>query len=343
MSQYKLAFLGFGNVGRALAQLLMRKKDELKQRYNITYTVTGIATGKHGYAVNPNGIDLTGALDLLRTGRSLDLISVKPALTDSLDFIKCSGADILFENTPVNYENGQPAVDHVRAALELGMHVATANKGTVVHAYHELHDLAKAKGKRFFHESTVMDGAPIFSLFRGALPGAQLKSFRAVLNSTTNLILTRMESGESFDDAVRYAQQIGIAETDPSGDVDGWDAAIKVAALTTVLMDIPFKPQQVDRTGIRNITPEMVKAAKAVGQRYKLICTAERAGDSVVGKVSPQLVSISSPFYGIEGTTSIIEFKTDVLGDLTLIESDPGPHTTAYGLMADFLNAVTKG
>jgi homoserine dehydrogenase len=216
------------------------------------------------------------------------------------------------------------------------MHVSTANKGPVVHAYHELKALAAAKGRQFFHESTVMDGAPIFSLFRGALPGAQLQSFKAVLNSTTNLILTRMESGESFDDAVRYAQQIGIAETDPSGDIDGWDAAIKIAALATVLMDKPLKPGDVDRTGIRAITPEMVLAAKAEGKRYKLVCTAERDGDQVRGKVAPELVPVTSPMYGLEGTTSLIQFNTDVLGELTLIESDPGPHTTAYGLLADF-------
>lgn len=339
MSHYKLALLGFGNVGRALAQLLLRKRAELKERYDITFSVTGIATGRHGFAVNPSGIDLEGALDLFRTGRTLDLLS-KVKISDSLEFIRQCGADVLFENSPVNYETGQPAVDHVRAALEAGMHVATANKGTVVHAYHELKALAAQKGRKFFFESTVMDGAPIFSLFRGALPGAQLKAFKAILNSTTNLILTRMEDGDTFDGAVRYAQQIGIAETDPSGDIDGWDAAIKVAALATVLMDTPIKPQQVERTGIREITPAMIAAAKAQGKRYKLICTAEREGKTVRGRVAPELVPLSSPFASVEGTTSIIEFQTDVLGNLTLIETDPGPHTTAYGLLADFLNAV---
>lgn len=339
MTHYKLALLGFGNVGRALAQLLLRKRAELKDRYDITFSVTGIATGRHGFAVNPSGIDLDGALDLFRTGRSLDLVSKVP-VSDSLDMIRKSEADVLFENSPVNYETGQPAIDHVRAALELGMHVATANKGTVVHAYHELKTLAAQKGRKFFFESTVMDGAPIFSLFRGALPGAQLKSFKAILNSTTNLILTRMENGDSFESAVKYAQQIGIAETDPSGDVDGWDAAIKVAALATVLMDMPLKPQDIDRAGIRDVTPAMIADAKAEGKRYKLICTAEKDGDTVRGKVAPELVPLSSPFAGVEGTTSIIEFQTDVLGNLTLIENDPGPHTTAYGLLADFLNAV---
>jgi homoserine dehydrogenase len=134
---------------------------------------------------------------------------------------------VLFENTPVAYASGQPAVDHLRQALEMGMHAITANKGPVVHAYRELTDLAARRGRKFYFESTVMDGAPIFSLYRETLPAAHLQSFRGVLNSTTNLILTRMEGGEAFEQAVAYAQSIGVAETDPSGDIDGWDASVR--------------------------------------------------------------------------------------------------------------------
>jgi homoserine dehydrogenase len=186
-----------------------------------------------------------------------------------------------------------------------------------------------------------MDGAPIFSLFRGALPGAQLLSFKGVLNSTTNLILTRMENGATFEDAVIHAQQIGLAETDPSADVDGWDAAIKVAALVTVLMQNPITPQQVQREGIRDITPEMITAASADGKRYKLVCTAERKDNTIRASVAPELVPATSPLYSIEGSTSIIEFQTDVLGSLSIVETDPGPATTAYGLLADFINIAT--
>jgi len=336
---YKLALLGFGNVGRSLGELLLRKQTELKETYEITFSVTGIATGSKGRAINPAGLDLPQVLEAIQAGQTLDQFSTVSS-TDALDFIQKSGAEVLFENSPVNYQTGQPAIDHLRAAIELGMHVVTANKGPVVHAWNELKELAKSKGRQFFHESSVMDGVPIFSLFRSALPAAQLNAFKAILNSTTNLILSRMETDESFDEAVKYAQKIGIAETDPSGDIDGWDAAIKVAALATVLMGLPLKPAEVDRTGIRGITAEMITAAKAEGKRYKLICTAERVGKTVKGKVAPELVSRASPFYGVEGTTSIVTFQTDALGDLTLIETDPGPETTAYGLLADFINAV---
>ncbi len=338
MAHYKLALLGFGNVGKALARLLLQKQDELLQRYNLTFSVTGIMTGRHGAALDPQGIDLQRAL----TVNSLHELSILSLPTDTFDFIRRCGADVLFENSPVNYETGQPAFDHLRLALELGMHAATANKGPVVHAHRVLTELARAKGRRFFFESTVMDGAPIFSLFRAALPAANLRSLRGVLNSTTNMILSRMEQGESFEAAVAYCQQIGIAETDPSGDIDGWDASVKVAALVTVLMGVPLKPAQVDRQGIRGITAEEVARGLSQGKRWKLVCSAQRTEQGVAARVAPELVGPDSPMYGVDGTTSIVQFETDVLGLLSIIEANPGPHTTAYGLFADFLNAVVE-
>ena len=339
MRHYVLALLGFGNVGRALARLLQRKEAYLKNRAGITFHVTGIATGHHGAAVNPAGLDLDKAIQLSEAGQSLSLLTSSPVL-DSMDFIRKCRANVFFENSPVNHQTGQPAIDHLRLALELGMHAITANKGPVVYAYPQLADLAKSKGLKFYFESTVMDGAPIFSLFRSALPAAHLLGFRGILNSTTNLILTRMENGESFDDAVKYTQAAGLAETDPSGDVDGWDAAIKVAALVTVLMNIPFTPGQVDRTGIRGISAKMVENAKADGQRWKLVCSAERDGQNVRGRVAPELVTSASPLYSVGGASSIVEFKTDTLSSLSIVEGNPGPETTAYGLLADFINAV---
>jgi homoserine dehydrogenase len=339
MSHYRLALLGFGNVGRAFARLLLRKETELESDHGINFIVTGIATGRHGIAIDPDGLELNKALELVEGSQSLSLMT-KISITDPLEFIQRVPADVFFENSPVNVVTGQPAIDHLKAALERGMHAITANKGPVVHGFRELTGLAQAKGRQFFFESTVMDGAPIFSLFREVLPAAQVQSFRGILNSTTNLILGRMETGESFEKAVAYCQQIGLAETDPSGDVDGWDAAIKVAALVSVLMGIPLKPQEVGRTGIRGITPEMTVAASAEGKRWKLVCTAKKEGNTVSGCVAPELVEADSPLYSVEGSSSIVEFHTDTLSSLSIVEGNPGPETTAYGLLADFINAV---
>lgn len=342
MPHVKIAFVGFGNVGKALAQLMIQKETELLEQYDLTFTVMGIATGKHGTAINAQGIDLKAVLEILGDGEQKDIakLTAGQAAVNSIEFIEQCDADVLFENTPVNYETGQPAVDHIRRALKRGMHVVTANKGPVVHAHQELTNLASVVGRRFYFESAVMDGAPIFSLFREALPAARVNKFHGVLNSTTNLILTRMETGESFDQAVLYTQKIGIAETDPSGDIDGWDASVKVAALATVLMGIPLKPQDVQRQGIRHITPQMVADAAKQDKRWKLVCSASRTVAGIQANVHPELVERSSPMYAIEGTTSIIQFETDVLGRLSIIEENPGPKTTAYGCLADFVNAV---
>ena len=341
---YKLALIGFGNVARALARLLVRKQDLLKSQYDVTFSFTGIATGSHGFAVNPNGLDIQKALELVESKQSISPLSAIP-VEDSLAVIINSQADVIFENSPVNTQTGQPALDHIRKAFDLNMHAITANKGPVVHGYRELTALAKSKGKRFGFESTVLGGAPVFSVFREAFPLAELTSIKGIFNATTNVILSLMENGEAYDDAVKYAQSIGLAETDPTNDVDGWDAAIKVAALVTVLMDTPMTPQQVNPTGIRGITPEMIAKAKAEGKRYKLVCSAEKVDGKVTASVSPQLVDSTSPLYGMMNSSTGITFRTDVILDYSIILSEKpgmkgGPVETAYGLFADFVNAV---
>ncbi|MGB8984454.1 MAG: homoserine dehydrogenase [Anaerolineales bacterium] len=342
--KYNLALIGFGNVARNLARLFLRKQALLKSQYDITFAFTGISTGRHGCAVNPNGIDVNRALELVESGQPLSPLS-SFNVQDSLAVIQHSQADVMFENSPVNTQTGQPALDYIRMALELGMHAITANKGPVVHGYRELTALAKSKGKVFGFESTVLGGSPVFSVFRETFPLAELASFKGILNATTNIILSRMENGESYEDAVRYCQSVGVAETDPTNDVDGWDAAIKVAALITVLMDTPFTPQQVNPRGIRGITPEMIANAKAEGKRYKLVCSVEKAADKINARVAPELVDAASPLYGMMNSSTGVTFRTDVLPDYSITVSERegmagGPIETAYGLFADFVNAV---
>jgi homoserine dehydrogenase len=339
---YNLAFIGFGNVARALARLLLRKQELLKSQYDITFSVTGIATGRHGFAVNPKGLDIDKALERVEAGESISSLS-SSEISDSLSVIQNSHADVMFENSPVNTRTGQPALDHIRTALELDMHAITANKGPVVHGYSELTKLAEAKGKTFGFESTVLGGSPVFSVFRETFPLAELSSFKGILNATTNIILSRMENGESYEDAVKYCQSVGVAETDPTNDVDGWDAAIKVAALITVLMDTPFTPQQVNPIGIRGITRAMIEQASAEGKRYKLVCSVEKTGDQITAHVAPELVDASSPLYGMMNSSTGVTFRTDVLPDYSITVSERegmagGPVETAYGLFADFVN-----
>jgi homoserine dehydrogenase len=337
MRMVRMAFLGCGNVGRALAVLLEQKRVELADRYGVSWKLTGVASRSLGWVAAPDGLDgqAVGQGQADRLAGS--------ACTDLESWLECSQAEVLFEMTSLNPASGQPALEYLRNALECEVHVVTANKGPVVYGYHQLSQLADAKRRRFLFESTVMDGAPVFSLFRQALPAARLLRFRGVLNSTTNFVLGEIETGLTLEAAVQRAQDMGIAETDPSADLDGWDATVKVCALATVLMDSPLLPDQVQRTGIRGLEPERIRAARREGRPFKLACQAERGQAGLQAWVAPEQVAADDPLFGVRGTSSLLHVETDVLSGLTIVEHDPGPHTTAYGMLADFLEIVRHG
>ncbi len=258
---------------------------------------------------------------------------------DVREWLEKTRADVLFEASSLSVQTGQPAIEHLKAALELGAHAISANKGPIVHAFRELTALAHEKKKNFLFEATVMDGVPIFSLFPLGLPATTLQGFSGVLNSTTNVVLTEIEKGRSFDEAVKRAKALGVAETDPAADLDGWDSAVKVAALAIALMGAPVKLEQVQRTGIRDLSEEKIRSVRAAGMRYKLVCRAERRGDGVACIVQPEMLLASDPLANLEGTSSAIRFDLDVFS-FSIVEHNPGIEATAYGLLADFVRAV---
>jgi homoserine dehydrogenase len=262
-------------------------------------------------------------------------------LSDVRAWLAAAQANILFEATSLNVETGQPAIDHIRAALDHGAHAITANKGPIVHAYRELRDLGANKGKSFLFESTVMDGVPIFSLF-DQLPAIHLQGFHGILNSTTNVILSQMEQGLSFDEALKKAQELGVAETDATHDIDGWDAAVKTAALITVLMDTPIRLDQMEREGIRELTPQAVRNAKRDGWPFKLVCRARRTENGIEASVKPEKILSTQPMARISNTSSYVYFETDIFPGLAITEENPGLYATAYGLLADFVRAVKE-
>jgi len=331
---YNLALLGFGNVGRAFVSLLERKRADLRDAYGIEFRITGVATRRMGWIAAPEGLEPAAIL----RGETPPLTGYRP--NNVGEWLRAAHADVLFEITSLSRETGQPAIDHLRAALEMGAHAITANKGPVVHGYAELSALAGKAGRRFLFESTVMDGVPIFCLFRDTLPAVEVRGFRAILNSTTNLILQQMEEGSTLNRAIGKAQELGVAETDPSDDLQGWDAAVKVAALVTVLMGPPLKPQQVEREGIEDLHPLAVQAARRAGRPYKLVCQARRANGGVRASVGPQQLPLSDPLAWVNGTSSAIYFETDIFPGLAITEQNPGVTETAYGLLADLVRAV---
>ena len=334
---YNLCLLGFGNVNRTLAQLLEQRGPELRA-LGIEWRITGIASRRLGWIADREGLS-----QFQREDGSFHFESV-PASARSFsnvrEWLAAAQAHVLFEATSLNIEDGQPAIDHLRAALEHGAHAITANKGPVVFGYRELRDLAARQQRRLLFESTVMDGVPIFSLFRENLPLVRLQGFRGILNSTTNVILDAMESGLSFPDALKRAQEVGVAETNASHDIEGWDAAVKVAALVTVLMNEPIRIKDIEREGISRLTAEQVREARAAGRPYKLVCSARRTASGIRARVAPERLPLSDPLALVTGTSSIVYFETDIFPGLCITEENPGLYATAYGMLADFVRAV---
>ena len=340
---FNLCFLGYGNVNRTLVRLLAERESELRDRHGIAFRVTGIASRRLGWLADPNGFDLTALWGAGAPAREkLEGNSIprrNPSAQSVREWLVAAHADVLFEATSLNVKDGQPAVDHIRAALEHGAHAITANKGPIVHAYRELRDLAAMHKKKFLFESTVMDGIPIFSLF-DQMPTIHLQGFHGILNSTTNVILGEMEQGLTLDEALKKAQALGVAETDATHDIDGWDAAVKTAALITVLMDIPIRLKEISREGIRDLTPQALRNARRDGWPFKLVCRAKREGNGVKASVAPEKVLATSPMGKITGTSSYIYFETDIFPGLAITEENPGLYATAYGMLADFVRAV---
>ena len=335
MKRYRLCFLGFGNVGRALARLLMAKSNELRENYGIEWEIVGVATRRMGWRASESAIDVAKLL----AGND------ETAAVQNMDeWLAIAKPDVVFETTSLNPETGQPAIEHLKKALQAGAHAITANKGPIVHSYDELSRIAVAQGKRLMFESTVLDSAPVFSLFRETLPAVRIRGFSGVFNSTTNVILETMEEGRSFAEGVKTAQELGVAETDPSHDVDGWDSIMKVCAIARVILRAPLLPTDVRREGIRGLDSATLQAARAEGKPFKLLSRATvNADGSVTAFVRPEQIALNDPLGGVRGTSLAIHFELDTIPGLTIISHRPNLQSTAYGLLADFVNADRRG
>lgn len=335
--EMRLAFIGFGSVARAFALMLAKHKQSLAENYGLRWKTIGIATASHGCVTSIGGIDMLEASACIERGATLEGLPGSLAVTDALALIEGCDADILFETTPLNPADGEPAATHIRSALARGMHVITANKGPVAFAYSELKSLAYQYGKSFRFEGTVMDGAPVFNLVESCLPAVRVLGFRGVLNSTTNLILTRMESGKTFEESLAEAKRLGIAEADSDYDIDGWDAAVKAVALANVLMNADARPATVAREGIRSIRADDIREAARSGMAIRLIARGERSTSGVKLTVAAERVPLSSALGSARGTSNVLVLETNLMGEIAIVETDPGVEQTAYALLTDMI------
>ena len=339
--ELSLVLIGFGNVARRFLRLL----DETADRLDFTWKVVGIATRHHGSVIDPEGIDVARAISIVEGNQSLDRLDPEPRERSGIDVIRqvadaladeaAEGRLVCIETTVLDIDRGEPAVSHVRAALEGQAHVVTANKGPAAFAFHELEALAESVDRIFFFEGAVMDGVPVFNLVRETMPAIAIEGFRGVINSTCNFILSELERGKEFDQAVAEMQARGIAEADPSLDVDGWDAAAKTAALVNVLMGSATTPHHVARTGIRDVTGLDVRDALSRNRRIRLVASATRQGGKVRARVEPEVLDRADPLASLEGVENAIYLNTDLLGQVGIVQRTGDLTQTAYALLSD--------
>jgi homoserine dehydrogenase len=332
--------IGFGNVGQEFARLLLSKREWLLKQKGLDVEVLAISTKNKGSLISERALDLEKVLKTLSKEGSLRGYGPEQTALGPDKIIDKCQADMMIELTTLDIESGQPAIDHITNALESGMDVVTANKGPIAFAYDRLRSLSRSRGVHFRFEGTVMDGTPIFNLVERTLPGAEILGLEGILNSTSNYVLSEMASGKTMDQAIAEAQRMGFAEADPSLDIDGWDAAVKITALANVLLEAALEPHKVERKGIRDIGPEEIKKAATEGKKIKMIARASFTGDKVALSVRPELVSPESPLWAVDGTSSAITIRTDLMGDITVVESNPPATATAYAVFSDMLLIV---
>jgi homoserine dehydrogenase len=340
---FKLAFIGYGTVGQGLTEILLEKKEMLKEKYDFTYEIVAISDFVKGSVYDENGLNMKKILNLVKSGKKIDEYSGGKKGMDAITTIKDTNADTIVEVTYTDVKTGEPALTHIKTALELGKHVVSTNKGPVVKEVLNLLNLADRKDAEYGFEGVVLAGTPVLNLAKYSLAGNKINGFKGILNGTTNYILTRMEEGMSYEDALAKAQELGYAEADPTGDVEGLDALGKVVILSNVVLGKKIGWEDVKRKGITEISESDIAQAKAEGKRWKLIGSAEVLKDgSIDAKVEPIKLPLNDPLAGVGEATNALTFFTDELGPVTIVGPGAGRRETGFSLLIDLLNINQK-
>ena len=334
--------VGFGNVGVRFTELLIEKEAQLQEEYGCRLQLTGVCTRSKGTLINLNGINMRDLLDRNKRLGSFDPQSSDFVNCDASEMITRSGADLMIELTTISIEDGEPATAYIEKALNSGLDVITANKGPEAWHYRRLAELAVKENRQFLYETIVMDGTPVFNMVKDTLHGNRILGIKGVLNGTTNFILDQLEKGVSYEAAIKEAQRIQLAEADPSMDVDGWDGAAKICSLANILMDADLNPKMAKVTSIAGVTAEDIAEARMKNQKIKYLCTAERnkADGQVALTVKPRLLSLDDPLSNVNGTSAAITLYTNLAGEITIVQTNPGILQTAYGVYSDLITLI---
>ncbi|MER6784101.1 homoserine dehydrogenase [Streptomyces sp. NPDC000658] len=340
MTRYDLALIGFGGVNRAFAELIVERADTLEAELGFGLRVVAITDLRAGSLVRTDGQGIDLAPLLAVDPGELDFSMLAGGSPDPRNewVIREAPADIVAEATFTNPADGEPALSHVRWALEAGKHVCTTNKGPAALHGGALKELARRHGVCFEFEGTVMSGTPVLRTARRMFGGLAVNGFEGVMNGTSNYVLGRVEAGLSFADAVAEAQALGYAEADPTADIEGYDVQLKVMILAGEVLGADLGRADVPCTGLSALTAADVRRAAAEGLHWKLVGSASRRPDGTVeARVAPVALPTGHALAGVSGPVNAVAFHTDLLGAVTVAGPGAGRVETAYALLSDVI------
>ena len=336
----KIVYVGFGIVSQGLAEIILRNNSILSLAKNVEIQTVAILDIMKGSRIDANGIDMQ---KVLTNAKNDDYSLLSEHIHNISKAIQEINADIIIEASFTDIKTGQPAISHIETALNSGKHVVTTNKGPFAVAYKHIFNLAKLKGKMVAIEGTVMSGTPIINVLNNGLLGSDITAVSGIMNGTSNYILSKMELGMSYKDALLQAQKLGYAEADPTSDVEGLDTLAKVIILANVVFNVQLIQEDIAVKGISKITLSDVKEAASNNKRWKLIGSVWKNQEGKVqGSVCPKLISIDDSLYGISGATNALKITSSILGDTTIVGAGAGKIETGFALYNDMISIVNR-
>ncbi len=340
MQTISFLLVGLGNLGRRLCQVLTQKQGDVQRRYGVDLRLVGAADSR-GAAYDLNGLDVARIADLKAAGGSIaDYPGLGRPGWPATDLVAEGEAELLLEASPVNLDQGaEPGLTCIRTALVRGMHVVTPNKGPLVLAYRELHELAAANSVQLRFDGTVAGGLPAINIGQRDLRGAVVSRLAAVPNLCTGYVMDLLADGVPWDEALDRARQAGVLEGDGSWDLEGWDAAAKLVILANAVLDYPAKLEDVTRTGITDLHPDVLQSVREQGQRYRLLAQAGRNPDGTYAlSVTPVPLPVEHPLGRLSSKQMGVVYSTDIYGDIIAIIDEPDPIPSAATMLRDVLD-----
>jgi homoserine dehydrogenase len=334
--ELRIALTGFGNVGQGLASLLRDHAEEYRDRYGVRIVLTGVAD-RGGAVVEPGGLAPDAVLQTKHEHGSVSADGGIPGLRGS-EFLDAAEASVLVEAASTSFEDAEPGWGYVQAALERRMDIVLASKGVLVLHYDELMASARSQNVRILFSATVGAPVPLLELASHTLVGVRIHAFEGIVNATTSQILSSMAEGLTYEQGVQAAQAIGVAETDPTLDVDGWDAAAKAVIIAHALFGAGISLDDVSRKGIRGVSTDDLLEASSRGRTIKLVARVRREADGVRASVAPEERDLTDPLGRLGGQEMGVVLSTELLGEVTSSVERTGGVPTALTVLRDLVN-----